>query len=373
LLNHLVAQLVEALRRVRLAVLSYRGTASATLGPFRRLVLVVHFCLSVNLVLLSASIGVAAGGEPPSWNKSVKLKKAGYVELVGADLVSFLVGNSVLVEKSGPTEGAKDEIEIDAKTYYFLDDHTIYECGAGREADCTVRAWGLQDGRLCLDVGTCGEPPAILKLPSSARTVDEIGLYVWFDHFAYNIVKGNRTDGPLFSTRISARPIEVSGTDTDRVADEAAQNDHGSKSVLVSGTQASALLIGNTFLSDDAAQFSSGQVNDACPMQGTYYSPDGRIVSFTCHAGPSNHIWSVSVSHWKIESGLFCRDDPDEIGKFGCKPATVKVASVAVQVGAKDKILIQDLESGVALTGYKGNALNFRFKQPAESKKPKAR
>jgi hypothetical protein len=326
------------------------------------------------VVVFSTTICAAADCKLSSWNRSAELKKAGYVELFGADAVHFLVGNSVLVQKSGPIDSEKNGVEIDAKIYYFLNDHTMYECGVEREADCLVRSWGIEGDKICLDIGACGEPPRIMKSPASsenrAKKDERIGVYLWFDHFAYDVVKGNRTDGPLFDTHISVHPIELDRADIDQEIRDASQYGGGDKRVPIYGQRAISLLIGNTFLSDDAAKYSKDQVANACPRQGMYYSPDGRVIHFTCHAGPTNRIWSIGISHWKIGSGPFCRDGPMEIGKFGCTRAMINAIFDPQHSGASDKMLVQDLESGNALTGYSDNALNFRFEtRPKANKK----
>lgn len=328
---------------------------------------------ALMLVLLSTAICTAADRKQSSWNKNAELKRAGYTELTGRDAVHFLVGNSVLVQKSGPIDSEKNGVEIDEKIYYFLNDHTMYECGVAKESDCSVRSWGLEDNQICLDVASCGEPPKIMKSPRSedrAKKNDRLGIYLWFDHFAYDIVKGNRTGGPLFDTRISGHPIELDRADIDKEIKDASQYSGGDKQVPISGPRAISLLIGNTFLSDGVAKSSKDQAMNACPKQGTYYSPDGRVIRFTCH-GPSDQIWSIFISHWKIESGLFCRDGPMEVGTFGCKPATVSAIFASQESGASDKMLVQDLESGNALTGYAGNALNFRFANRPKLEKSK--
>jgi hypothetical protein len=58
-----------------------------------------------------------------------------------------------------------------------------------------------------------------------------------------------------------------------------------------------------------------------------------------------------------------------EIGKFGCNPATVSAISAPHQSGASNRMLIQGIESGNVLTGYAGNALNFRFENHSKSEK----
>src|SRR6202035_4731951 len=99
---------------------------------------------------------------------------------------------------------------------------------------------------------------------------------------------------------------------------------------------------------DDAAELSKDQAANACPKQGTYYSPDNRVIHFTCDGLPAT--WSISISHWKIKSDLFCRDGPMEFGTFGCDRATLTATFAPQGSGGSDKVLIRDLDSGNALT-----------------------
>jgi hypothetical protein len=60
-----------------------------------------------------------------------------------------------------------------------------------------------------------------------------------------------------------------------------------------------------------------------------------------------------------------------EVGKFGCGRATVTAIFVPQESGASDKMLVRDLDSGNALTGYAGNVLNFRIKNRPKLEKSK--
>jgi hypothetical protein len=322
-------------------------------------------------MLISTTMCAAADSKQASWNRRAELKKAGYVELIGADVAHFLVGNSVLIQKSSPLDSEKYGIEIYPAVYYFLSDHTMYECGVGKEADCFVRPWGVVNNQICLDtVALCNEPTgiAIMKSPfpkKRAKSGGKIGVYVSFGHYVYDIVKGDRVDGPFFDSHVSGQPIELNRADFAKEVEDASQRGAPDKAVPISGPRAISLLIGNTFLSDDAIKPSKDQTTNACPEEGTYYSPDGRVIRFTCH----EQMWSISILHWKIRSGLICRDGPDprDIGVFDfCKPATVKVIFAAQGSGAGDTMLVQDLESGNALTGYAGNVLKFRVERHLE-------
>ena len=334
---------------------------------------VACFCWTVLAAIPVSATIAAADSRQASWDRRPELKKAGYVELVGADAARFLVGNSVLVQKSGPIDSEKYGIEISAGVYYFLNDHTMYECHAGKEADCFVRPWGYVNDQICLDtVPGCNDRTgiAIMKSPVSqarAKSGGKIGIYVSFNHYVYDIVSGNRTDGPFFDSRISGQPIALSRTDYDKEVEAASQDGGRNKAITISGPRALSLLIGNTFLSEDATKPVQDPATNACPEEGTYYSPDGRLIRFNC----SSQMWSTSILHWKIKSGLICRDGPDpaDIGKFDyCKPAKVKAIFSAQGSGTNGEMLVQDLESGNALTGYAGNVLSFEFSRRSDDK-----
>jgi hypothetical protein len=332
---------------------------------------------TLGAILISTTVCAAANSKRASWDRRAELKSAGYVELFGADAAHFLVGNSVLIQKSSRLDSEKYGIDIYAAIYYFPSDHTMYECGVGKEADCFVRPWGFVNNQICLDVvASCNEPTgiAIMKSPFSkkrAKRGGKIGVYVSFDHFVYDIVKGNRTDGLSFDGHISGQPIELNRADLHKEIEGASQHSERDKAVPISGPRAISLLIGNTFLSDDAMKLSNDQAN-ACPEEGTYYSPDGRVIRFTCH----EQMWSIGILHWKIRSGLICRDGPAprDIGIFDfCKPATVKAIFPGEGSSAGDMMQVQDLESGNALTGYAGNVLNFKFGSHPEVDKPESK
>jgi hypothetical protein len=193
---------------------------------------------------------------------------------------------------------------------------------------------------------------------------------VSFGHDVYDIVKGNRTAGLLFDARISGHPIELDRTDFEQEIKDASRYAGGDKKFPISGSQANSLLIGNTFLSEDAANSVKDQAGPACPKEGTYYSPDGLIIHFSCEGSP-DPVWSVLVWHWKIKSGAFCRDGPSDqdgptdIGPFGCRPATVMATFAPAESGPSKKIRVSDTDSGNTLIGYAGNVLNFGL--PARS------
>jgi hypothetical protein len=357
-------RLVRAVRRQGRAVGCRHEHGLLPLGNLGCFTLAASLCWTALVsVLLATAASAAAYHRPAAWNKSAAFKKVGYVELSGEDAVRFLVGNSVLVQKSGPIDGEKDGIETQAKVYYFLNAHSMYECGVTKEPDCYVQSWGLNENRICLDLGVCGPPPKIMRAPSAGKRVNgagKLGVFLLFDSLVYDIVKGNRSGGPLFDAHLVGRPIQLARSDFKAEIQDASHDSGANKEIPIYGMRAGSLLIGNTFLSDDAAKFAKDPTADACPRQGTYYSPAGRVIHFTCHGSP-DATWSISISHWKIQSGRFCTDGPMDIGEFGCNRAIVNAIRAPQESGAGDKMLIQDLESGNPLVGYVGNALNFRF------------
>jgi len=341
-----------------------RGREDGSFGTFTGLIPSASLaCAAMALVLLSAAQCTASESKQTSWNRSAELKKAGYVELSGDDAVRFLVGNSMLMKKSSPGDGQKDGMGTGSRIYYFLNDHTMYDCGAAeeKESGCFVEAWHLKDNEICPIVGSCLNPtPAkIMRSPlSNGRAKDgrKLGVYLQFDHFAYDIVKGNRTDGLLFDTQISARRIELDRADLDKEIREARDHGDGDKQIPVYVPRASALLIGNTFLSGDFAGPSKDQAANVCPKEGAYYSPDGTVIRFTCNASP-DPLWTIMIARWEIEAGQFC-------GAFGgCTRVPMHAIPAPQESGASDKMLVQDLTNGNALTGYAGNLFNFRFER----------
>ncbi|MET4257433.1 hypothetical protein ABIC09_002374 [Bradyrhizobium sp. S3.12.5] len=320
-------------------------------------------CWALALSLLTTVICTAAARQQSSWNRSAELRRVGYVELFGEDAVHLLVGNSVLVQNSGPID-KRNGIEINEKIYYFVNDKTMYECGVAKEAGCDVKSWGLQNDQVCLEIGSCGERPKIMKSPLSlgrAKKGDKLGIYLWFDHFAYDIVKGNRTDFPLFDNVIRSKPIELDRAHFEKEINEVGP---GAEEVPISGPRSVSLLIGNTFLSDDVTNLSEDRAANACPKEGTYYSPDGKVIRFACRDGK----WSIAVLHWNIQSDLFCRDGPesDSIGSFNCTRGMVYAISASPKSSADNKMRVRDpkfTDSDSDLMGYLGNAFNFRFEQ----------
>jgi hypothetical protein len=320
--------------------------------------------LAVSIRLATIAACAAESAAPISVDQKSRLKEAGYSELSGPDAVRFLVGNSVLIRKVDDSGTDYKQAEYN-RIYYFLDDQTIYDCGMAPEADCLVGSWSVKDDKIC-DIISC-MPFAIFKSPKpddSGPDSGKLGVYLLYNYYAHDILKGDRTGSPRFDFRISANPIQLSRAELHNEFKQAAKHrgDRDTK-IHVSGARAISLLVGNTFVSDHEAALSTGQPTKSCSRHGEYYSPDGRLISVTCVQSP--HIWTIRISHWKISSGLLCRDGPGEdSGRFDCARAELTAIPAPHGEGESDKMLVLEREGSLldgGLTGYAGNVFNFKF------------
>jgi hypothetical protein len=329
-------------------------------GSYRR-----SICrLSMLLLLASWS---AAHAQSSPWDKRDEYRQAGYTELTGADAARFLVGNSVIVPelKEGTTTVSL------ARIYYFLGDYTMYDCGMAAEGECEFESWSIRDDGICSQIGACAKPFAVFRSANWQeweRRGGQLGIYLTDNHVASEIVKGNWTNGPLFDTRVSGRVIELNRADFPNEAAEAVQFNLPDGQISIRGSRALSLLIGNTFLSKDVEAGFKDKPEEICPQEGEYYSPDGLVLHFNCNAKLNS--WSFAITRWHVVSGMMCRDDLQDIGKFGCNSAAVSAiptshGSGANENGASEKMRVLNHEVGGvilgALTGYSGNIFNFRF------------
>lgn len=315
----------------------------------------------MSTLLLLASWGAAHGQSSP-WDKREEYRQAGYTELTGADAARFLVGNSVIVpeKKDGTMIISEDQI------YYFLDDRTMYQCGRASEGECEVVSWTVSDRGICFGIGGCAEPFVVFRSPKWQdweRQSGGLGIYLTYDHFAYEIVKGNWTNGPLFDTRVSGHVIKLDRSDFAKEVTEAAQFNLPDGQIRIYGSRALGLLIGNTFISGDAQAGLKDKPESFCPEQGEYYSPEGFVLRFTCNG--QSHSWSIGITRWRIVSGMLCRDGIESIEKFGCGAAVVTAIQAPQGSATREKMHVLNYDGGGlianALTGYSGNIFNFRF------------
>jgi hypothetical protein len=315
----------------------------------------------LSMVLLLAS-SAAAHGQSSAWDKRPEYRQAGYTELTGADAARFLVGNSVIV----PEEKDGTMIVSDERIYYFLDDHTMYQCGRASEGSCELVSWSVSDSGICFGIGGCDQPFAVFRSPKWQdweRQGGRLGIYLSYDHVAYEIVKGNWTNGPLFDTRVSGHAIELDRNDFAKEAAEATQFNLPDGQIRIYGSRALSLLIGNTFLSGDARAGLKDRPEYFCPEQGEYYSREGFVLRFTCNR--QSHSWSIGITRWRVVSGMLCRDELESIEKFGCGAAVVTAIPAPRVSAISEKMSVLNYNGGElianALTGYSGNIFNFKF------------
>lgn len=321
-------------------------------------------CILGFLTLATLEMATFAAADGKSVRDKIKeLKKAGYVELSGAQAVGFLVGNSAVKHdhhiSKGQTGGERPQIN------YYPNNRVWYACGGSFGSGCSVQSWDLENGYICFSVDPCDEAPTILKAPRSNS--DKLGVMIYDDgDLPYDIVKGNQASAPLFDDRITGRMIELDKVKPSKeIRDADTRTQDGV--ISISGPRGISFLVGNTFLSNDVAGPSNEQAAPACPEHGTYYSPDGDIISFTCHASPSQ-LWSISVLHWRLQSGAICGKHSTDLSKCALATLTATLASENPDE-ADGKLRVQDRQNGFTLTGYAGNVFNFRFENRLNSER----
>jgi hypothetical protein len=291
-------------------------------------------------------------------DKTGALLKKGYVELSGDDAVRFLVGNSVVIRKADTPKGYEEPFSDEA--YYFSDARTAYDC---RAEHCATGNWKVQGNEICFELPfRCDEvdykyrySPRVFKAPHADDRTGAIGVYVKFGVFVHAIVRGNAANALLLDPNVTANKISLNPGDFTRDIKEASAFAGGDNKVPVSGPRGFSMLIGNTFMSGETATDEHGEVHP-CPVQGYYYSPDGRLITFNCHHWPD--FWEMGVSHWKMESGAFCLEDITDKGSFGCRRefGTVYLAPS----DASDAWLVMTEDFPRKIVGYVGNVLKFR-------------
>jgi hypothetical protein len=290
-------------------------------------------------------------------DKTEVLLKKGYVELSGDDAVHFLVGNSVVIRKADTPKSFDEPFSDEA--YYFSDAGTAYDC---RAEDCAMADWKVQGNEICFELPSqCDDAdykfyaaPRIFKAPHVDDRTGKIGVYVKFGRFVHAIFRGNAANALLLDPNVTAKKISLDPKDFTREIQDASAFSGGDKKVPVTGPRAVSILIGNTFMSDETATDERGDVHP-CPVQGSYYSPDGRRIRFNCHHWPD--FWEISISHWK-QSRDFCLEDIIERGSFGCRREFGTVYLAPSDVPAAWLVMKKDFPRKIS--GYVGNVFKFR-------------
>jgi hypothetical protein len=284
----------------------------------------------------------------------------GYTELSGDEAVRFLIGNTVVIRKADAPKWLRD-LEDDKK-YYLRDDHNVIECQPF-DTGCLTFPWGLEADKICLSL-PCLDPetpysanPRVLKAPRENERTGQIGVYIEFGDNVQSIVKGNATVANFTDTNLSAKPIEVSSKDfaSEIQAAKDRADANGPSEIRVKDPRAASVMIGNTFMTDETATDDHGTVR-LCPYEGFYYSPDGRLIQFQCR---EKDKWSVSISRWKLKSGMVGVQDDEDAKKFvyGGPIQNPRL----VPSGKSDLWHIAGWALGDKQPlGYTGNVLNFK-------------
>jgi hypothetical protein len=295
-------------------------------------------------------------------DKAKELLKRGYVELSGEDATDFLVGNSVLIKKTNLPWHLRTSA-IDHR-YYFSDRHTAYQCVAD---DCWTDYWKVDGTMICFEFPSqCDDPtyrlysePRLFKAPRPDKRTGVIGLYVTFNSNVYAVVKENATISPLIDQPKGVGDfIKIRSGDFAEDIEASRKHSGDDKKVLVAGDRALSLLIGNTFMSDETATDKSGRVY-SCPVEGYYYSLDGRIIMFNCHHTPDRpDTWSMHPANWKSAPGgrFICEDR--SYGEHGCLTPIGMVYLVPSDHPDEWLALAQDFPRKIS--GYAGNVFGFR-------------
>ena len=291
-------------------------------------------------------------------DKTEALRKSGYVELSGDDAVRFLIGNSVVIK---PTDAPKGfPTPENEQRYYFSDARTAYECAGN---DCSTQSLKVDGNEICIEFPEkCDDvdnrnylAPRLFRAPRPDPRTGRIGIYLTYKSIIHAVVKGNATIAPLFEPGGAGKMIAVNAADFARDIEAASQFSGGDRKVPITGPRAIALLKGNTFISGETATDEHGGIH-LCPVAGTYYSPDGRIITFNCYHWPDS--WGLHLTHWKLASGRLCIEDLSGDGKFGCGD---RFEIVYLTPSDKpDQWLVIEEDFPRKIFGYAGNVFNFK-------------
>ncbi|TYL87947.1 hypothetical protein [Bradyrhizobium cytisi] len=295
-------------------------------------------------------------------HKTEALLKRGYVKLSGEDAVEFLVGNSVVIKKTDKPKGFPAN-DFDHR-YYFTDRHTAYECVAN---DCWTQPWKVDREEICFEVPSvlCDSPahrlyvaPRLFRSPHPDGRTGKIGIYLTSELIPHAVVKGNATITPLVDPNGAGKMIQVNSADLAQGISAVSEFSGGDKKAPIVGTRAIPFLIGNTFISGETVTDEHGDVR-LCPVQGYYYSPDGRIITFNCHHEQDRpDTWSMHMTHWKLASGRLCVEDLSGDGKFGCGDDFERVYLTPSDHPNEWLVVAEDFPRKTV--GYAGNIFNFK-------------
>ncbi|MGJ5208204.1 hypothetical protein [Bradyrhizobium sp. HKCCYLR20261] len=295
-------------------------------------------------------------------DRTKDLLKRGYVALSGDDAINFLIGNSVLIRKSDSAPYLRSSVSD--MSFYFKDRHTAYQCVG---SDCWISHWTVDGPMICFEIPwRCDDPtyrsysaPRLFAAPRPDKRTGVIGRYLTFNANVYAVVKANATIAPLIERPEGVGELmRVKSADFPREIETPGHGSGNGTTVPVTGDRAMALLIGNTFMSAETATDALGHVH-ACPTQGTYYAPDGRIIMFSCHHAPGQpDSWSLHPARWtSTAGGKFKCDDPG-YGEHGCLAPIGKVSLAASDRPEERLVIAEDFPR--TISGYAGNVFGFK-------------
>jgi hypothetical protein len=291
-------------------------------------------------------------------DKTAALLKRGYVELSGEDAASFLVGNSVVIKKTDTPKGLP--AYANDVRYYFNDRSTAYECAAN---DCWTTFWKVDGDEICFEFPeSCDDAtkrlymaPRLFRAPGADEQTGRIGVYLTNKSIIHAVIRGNATIAPLIDANGVGKMIEANAADFSQDIEAASKFSGGDKKVPVKGNSAISFLIGNTFISGETATDEHGGVH-LCPVQGYYYAPDGRIITFNCFHWPDS--WGMHITHWKLASGRLCIEDLCGNGKFGCGDRFERVYLAPSDKRDAWFVIAEDFPRKIF--GYTGNIFHFK-------------
>jgi hypothetical protein len=332
-----------------------RGNAS------RRYAFALAAAVSAAIILSPPGAGAEERLNISVIKGTAALRKQGYVELSGDEAVRFLIGNSVLVKKADTPKGyERPAVDV---AYYFSGAHTLYDCGTW---GCATADWKVQGNKVCFALPSqCDDEtykyysaPRIFRAPHGRNRTGRIGLYVEYGDILHAIVRGNAARALLIEPNVTADRISVKPADFAEEIKQASGFSGGDKKVPVSGPRAVTMRIGNTFMSDETATDEQGRVHP-CPVEGSYYAPDGRRIRFVCQHWPDQ--WEISLSHWKMRSGEFCLESIIDQGEFGCGRG-LETVYLARSEGAdtSDTWRVMEEDYPRRISGYVGNVFKFK-------------
>lgn len=336
---------------------------SSYLTSLRRLQTALIALLLANVITPAISDALATQTPKPSLgrrDKEQEFLRLGYTELSGNEAARFLIGNSVVIRKADAPKWLRD-LEEDKK-YYFRDADNVIECQPVATS-CLTFSWGIEGNKICLSL-PCLDPeapysanPRVLKAPREDERTGQIGVYIEFGDNVQSIFKGNATVANFTDTNLTAKFIEVSSRDFSseiQAAKDRADANLPAK-IRVKDPRAASVMIGNTFMTGETVTDNHGTIR-LCPYEGFYYSPDGRLIQFQCR---EKNKWSVSVSRWRLKSGMVGVQDDEDPEKFVYGGPIQN--PYLVPSGKSDLWHVAGWALGDKQTlGYTGNVLNFK-------------